>query len=103
MMHIALFHQDAINNQLISEIKKSHTILSVTEKSSKTAVLELKDALDAEHRSHLRNLGVLHQTDVGFLPKHFKRSDIKVLAMDMDSTLINIECIDEIADEVGKK
>jgi phosphoserine phosphatase len=48
-------------------------------------------------------LGVLHQTDVGFLPKHFKGSDIKVLAMDMDSTLINIECIDEIADAVGKK
>lgn len=29
--------------------------------------------------------------------------DMKVLAMDMDSTLINIECIDEIADMVGKK
>ncbi|VFR19013.1 Phosphoserine phosphatase [plant metagenome] len=27
----------------------------------------------------------------------------KVLAMDMDSTLINIECIDEIADIVGRK
>jgi len=30
-------------------------------------------------------------------------SAMKVLAMDMDSTLINIECIDEIADMVGKK
>src|SRR5690606_8054493 len=29
--------------------------------------------------------------------------EMKVLAMDMDSTLINIECIDEIADMVGKK
>jgi phosphoserine phosphatase len=66
-------------------------------------VLELKDSLNTEQRSHLRNLGVLHETDVGFLPKHFKGSDIKVLAMDMDSTLINIECIDEIADAVGKK
>jgi phosphoserine phosphatase len=27
----------------------------------------------------------------------------KVIAFDMDSTLINIECIDEIADAVGKK
>jgi phosphoserine phosphatase len=103
MMHIALFHQDNINEQLISEIEKSHAILSVTKKSSRTAVLELKEALDTEQRVHLRNLGVLHQTDVGFLPKHFKGSDIKVLAMDMDSTLINIECIDEIADAVGKK
>ncbi len=30
-------------------------------------------------------------------------SDFKLLAMDMDSTLITIECIDEIADYAGKK
>ncbi|WP_093379484.1 phosphoserine phosphatase SerB [Variovorax sp. OV329] len=30
-------------------------------------------------------------------------SDFKLIAFDMDSTLINIECIDEIADAVGKK
>jgi phosphoserine phosphatase len=30
-------------------------------------------------------------------------ADFKLIAFDMDSTLINIECIDEIADEVGKK
>lgn len=29
--------------------------------------------------------------------------DFKVIAFDMDSTLINIECIDEIADAAGKK
>jgi phosphoserine phosphatase len=103
MMQIALFHQDTINDQLIREIEKSHETLSISKKTSRTAVLELKDSLNAEQRSHLRNLGVLHETDVGFLPKHFKGSDIKVLAMDMDSTLINIECIDEIADAVGKK
>lgn len=103
MMNIALFHQDAIEDQLIREIEKSHTIVSIEKKTPRTAVLELKEALNIEQRTHLRNLGVLHQTDVGFLPKHFKGSDIKVLAMDMDSTLINIECIDEIADAVGKK
>jgi phosphoserine phosphatase len=32
-----------------------------------------------------------------------KLSDFKAMAFDMDSTLINIECIDEIADAVGKK
>ena len=30
-------------------------------------------------------------------------TDYKLIAFDMDSTLINIECIDEIADAVGKK
>ncbi len=32
-----------------------------------------------------------------------KLSDFKLIAFDMDSTLINIECVDEIADIVGKK
>lgn len=41
--------------------------------------------------------------DYAFIdPVHLLR-DMKVLAMDMDSTLINIECIDEIAAAVGRK
>lgn len=32
-----------------------------------------------------------------------KLSDFRLIAFDMDSTLINIECIDEIADAVGRK
>lgn len=38
----------------------------------------------------------------GFVPP-LKLSGFKLIAFDMDSTLINIECIDEIADAVGKK
>ena len=38
----------------------------------------------------------------GFQPP-LKLSDFKLIAFDMDSTLINIECIDEIADAVGMK
>ncbi|OYQ40304.1 phosphoserine phosphatase SerB [Rhodoferax sp. TH121] len=37
------------------------------------------------------------------LPAALKLSDYKLIAFDMDSTLINIECIDEIADAVGRK
>ena len=32
-----------------------------------------------------------------------KLADYKLIAFDMDSTLINIECVDEIADAVGRK
>ena len=32
-----------------------------------------------------------------------KLNDFKLIAFDMDSTLINIECVDEIADAVGRK
>jgi len=34
---------------------------------------------------------------------NLKLSDFKLIAFDMDSTLINIECVDEIADAVGRK
>jgi phosphoserine phosphatase len=37
------------------------------------------------------------------LPSALKLADYKLIAFDMDSTLINIECIDEIADAVGRK
>jgi len=35
--------------------------------------------------------------DIAFVDASARLSDCKILAMDMDSTLINIECIDEIA------
>jgi phosphoserine phosphatase len=38
----------------------------------------------------------------GFTPP-LKLSNFKLIAFDMDSTLINIECIDEIADAAGRK
>ncbi len=41
--------------------------------------------------------------DWGFVEEGRKLSDFTLLAMDMDSTLISIECIDEIADFAGRK
>ncbi|MEK7360669.1 MAG: phosphoserine phosphatase SerB [Pseudomonadota bacterium] len=41
--------------------------------------------------------------DFGFIPEERKLADMKLLAIDMDSTLISIECIDEIADMAGVK
>ena len=38
----------------------------------------------------------------GFTPP-LRLVDFKLVAFDMDSTLINIECVDEIADAVGRK
>jgi len=102
-MQIALFHQKITQESLIHEIQKSHVIKAVTAKTEKTTIIDLNETLNLEQKIHLRNLGVLHETDLGFLPKYFNPSLIKVLAMDMDSTIINIECIDEIADAVGKK
>lgn len=41
--------------------------------------------------------------DYAFLDTIQLLRDCRILAMDMDSTLISIECIDEIADAVGRK
>lgn len=41
--------------------------------------------------------------DHGFVPEGRRLSDMRLLAIDMDSTLITIECIDEVADLAGLK
>ena len=41
--------------------------------------------------------------DFAFVPQPRKLSDFKLLVIDMDSTLITIETIDELADLVGRK
>jgi phosphoserine phosphatase len=41
--------------------------------------------------------------DFGFVESHRRFRDFRLLAIDMDSTLITIECIDEIADFAGRK
>jgi len=41
--------------------------------------------------------------DINLLPSGFDPAQVKLLVTDMDSTLINIECIDEIADFINVK
>lgn len=41
--------------------------------------------------------------DCAYVPEHARLSDFGLVVMDMDSTLITIECIDEIADMQGIK
>ncbi len=44
-----------------------------------------------------------HRIDHAWMPEGRRFADLKLLAMDMDSTLITIECIDELGDLAGKK
>ena len=52
-------------------------------------------------------MSATHEHSPGLVLQRFtpplRLADFKLIAFDMDSTLINIECIDEIADAVGKK
>ena len=56
-----------------------------------------------EARHALREIAGDHDADLAFLKSEWISENARILAMDMDSTLINIECIDEIADYAGKK
>jgi phosphoserine phosphatase len=62
-----------------------------------------KQSLTPEARLTMREIAANHNADLAFLASGFRPTDVKVLAMDMDSTLINIECINELADFAGKK
>lgn len=68
-----------------------------------TAARLLDVAHDGELRAQVTQWGEQHGVDTAFVVSGAKLSQCKVLAMDMDSTLINIECIDEIAAVAGVK
>jgi phosphoserine phosphatase len=44
-----------------------------------------------------------HQVDHAWMPEGRRFTDLKLVAMDMDSTLITMETIDELGDLVGRK
>ena len=59
--------------------------------------------VNTENRAEIQAACQQAKLDFAFIdPVHLLR-EMKILAMDMDSTLINIECIDEIAAAVGRK
>ena len=70
---------------------------------SATAARLLDVDTEAITQEQIRHWGESANVDTAFVPAGIKLSDVRVLAMDMDSTLINIECIDEIAAFGGVK
>jgi phosphoserine phosphatase len=58
---------------------------------------------DPATRKEVADYSARAKLDWGFVAEGRRLADFKLLAMDMDSTLISIECIDEIADFAGRK
>ena len=108
---VAISHQP-ISEKLVFELKNHalgfdlalHTLgLQQSNGSYFSERWETKQPISVAQRESLRAIAGQHQTDLCFIKPNLMPGDIRVLAMDMDSTLINIECIDEIADFTGKK
>src|SRR5690606_32013658 len=58
---------------------------------------------DITEKETVRDMCETMRMDFAFFDQIRLLRECKILAMDMDSTLINIECIDEIADMAGRK
>lgn len=63
-------------------------------------LLQVQD--DADSRQAARALGEYWKCDWAFVPPALRLADFKLIALDMDSTLINIESLDEVAAYAGK-
>lgn len=59
--------------------------------------------LSTEKAVDIETLRETHHFDINLLPANFEPNAVQLVIMDMDSTLISIECIDEIAAFTGKK
>jgi phosphoserine phosphatase len=57
---------------------------------------------DLETRKAVRGLGDYWKLDCAFVDPEWKLADFRLLALDMDSTLITIESLDEVAVYAGK-
>ena len=74
---------------------KSKSIQSLSEHAFRLVNPSIHKSLDSWSESH--------KADHAWIEKPRRFADLKLLAMDMDSTLITIECIDELGDLAGKK
>jgi phosphoserine phosphatase len=58
---------------------------------------------DARRNAPIASYCEKNSIDYAFVPEGRRFTDLKLLAMDMDSTLITIECIDELGALAGRK
>lgn len=72
----------------------------VQRKLNSARLIDIQD--DADTRKAAAALSDYWKCDAAFVRPDLKLADFRVLAMDMDSTLINIESLDEVAALAGK-
>lgn len=85
--------------QHIAQKTQTSNIVTLNPRAVRIQDAQADDNLLAE----LRQQCDAARIDLTALEQNIRLSDFKLVAMDMDSTLITIECIDEIADMQGLK
>ncbi|EGF30241.1 Phosphoserine phosphatase, partial [Oxalobacteraceae bacterium IMCC9480] len=99
-------------NLILQGLTAERTVIeSIAALAGATSIVELNAAafrcegatLTADVKAAVDAACLAAKLDYAFVKAGLQLSDFKLLAMDMDSTLITIECIDEIADMQGLK
>ncbi|OWT56704.1 phosphoserine phosphatase SerB [Candidimonas nitroreducens] len=88
---------DAAKAEQIAAVAAANGLQSLS-----TTATRLLD-VDPATRPEVERLCAELHVDYAYLERVPRLAECKILASDMDSTLINIECIDEIADMAGRK
>ncbi len=83
----------------IADLARPHAIVAIGEHAYRCVDVSYND----EVKSQIDMAAWAEKLDYAFIERGRSMADFKLVAMDMDSTLITIECIDEIADMQGLK
>ena len=102
MNRLILTHLFEVPQTLVKKISEQYAVNSHKALSVKSIEFVLDQPCDLNLKKEIQQLAFQFATDTIFLKETFNPNQIRLLAFDMDSTLINIECIDEIARQCGK-
>ena len=84
----------------VAAFKVASLAKKVQRKLNSARLIDIRD--DADTRKAAAALSAFWKCDAAFVRPDLRLADFRVLAMDMDSTLINIESLDEVAALAGK-
>lgn len=96
-MPTVIIHTNLMN---YDQVKHVTHVLGKPEKRATHYRVETDKCVNRDLLNTLRGSLLL---DINCLPEDFDPQSVRLLISDMDSTLIAIECVDEIADHVGIK
>lgn len=99
-MSTIIIHSNALTYEQSKVIERLYGLAGKPIKSNNHFRLALEEEVSL---AKAKQLADELKVDVNVLPAEFKANEIKLVISDMDSTLISIECVDEIADYVDLK
>ncbi len=99
-MSTIIFHSNSLNYEQCKVIERQFGQYGSLKKINNHYRIDTEQTVT---QAQAKALAEQISVDINVLPKNFNADEIKLVISDMDSTLISIECVDEIADYVDLK